>query len=124
MATAADIVDFKLPNNAGEDSYDLLPALLGRAARPSGKPSCITPISACFPFVSKTGSWNSGLGSGGFSDPAHIDPVPGGPQGQLYDLARDPAESENVYLQHPDVVARLTALLDRYRQQGYSRAMR
>jgi hypothetical protein len=29
-----------------------------------------------------------------------------------------------VYLQHPDVVARLTALLDRYRQQGYSRAMR
>jgi hypothetical protein len=42
----------------------------------------------------------------------------------LYDLAKDPAESDNVYLQHPDVVARLTALLDRYRRQGYSRAMR
>jgi len=39
------------------------------------------------------------------------------------DLAKDPAESNNVYLQHPDVVARLTALLDRYQQQGYSRAM-
>ena len=65
-----------------------------------------------------------GLGSGGFSTPVSLDPVPGGPQGQLYDLAKDPAESDNVYLQHPDVVARLTALLDRYRRQGYSRAMR
>jgi hypothetical protein len=65
-----------------------------------------------------------GLGSGGFSNPNHIDPIPGGPQGQLYDIAKDLTESENVYLQHPDVVARLTALLDRYTRQGYSRAMR
>ena len=47
----------------------------------------------------------------------------GGPHGQLYDIAKDPTESVNVYLQHPDVVARLTALLDRYQQEVYSRAM-
>jgi hypothetical protein len=64
-----------------------------------------------------------GLGSGGFSQPVRADPRSGGPAGQLYDLAKDPSESENVYLKHPDVVARLTALLDTYRRQGYSRPM-
>jgi arylsulfatase A len=65
-----------------------------------------------------------GLGSGGFTAPARLDPEPGGPLGQLYDLAKDPAEADNVYLKHPDVVARLTALLASYQQQGHSRPMR
>lgn len=124
MATAADIVDFKLPNNAAEDSYDLLPALLGRARSPIRQAVVHHSNQGMFSIREQNWKLEFGLGSGGFSAPVTLDPVPGGPQGQLYDLAKDPAESDNVYLQHPDVVARLTALLDRYRQQGYSRAMR
>ncbi len=124
MATAADMVDFKLPNDAGEDSYDLLPALLARARSPIRKAIVHHSNLGMFSIRERDWKLELGLGSGGFSSPAHLDPAPGGPQGQLYDLAKDPAESENVYLQHPDVVARLTALLDRYRRQGYSRGMR
>jgi hypothetical protein len=34
MATVAEMTGFKLPNDAGEDSYNLMPALLGRARVP------------------------------------------------------------------------------------------
>jgi arylsulfatase A len=124
MATAADIVDFKLPDNAGEDSYDLVPALLGRESSPARQAVVHHSNLGMFSIREKNWKLELGLGSGGFSNPAHVDPIPGGPQGQLYDLAKDPIESENVYQQHPDVVARLTALLDLYRQQGHSRVMR
>lgn len=124
MATAANISGFKLPNNAGEDSYDLLPALLGSARSPIRE--AIVHHSNLGMFSIRQHNWKLelGLGSGGFSDPSRLDPAPGDPPGQLYDLATDPAESRNLYQQHPDVVARLTALLDRYRRQGYSRPMR
>ena len=75
-------------------------------------------------FAIRTQNWKLevGLGSGGFSSPAQIDPAPGGPLGQLYDLSKDPAELDNVYLKYPEVVVKLMALLDRYREQGYSRS--
>lgn len=121
MATAADIVKFKLPAGAGEDSFDLLPALLGTARTPIRE--AVVHHSNQGMFSIRDGNWKLelGLGSGGFSAPAHLDPVPGGPQGQLYDIARDPAESENVYQKYPEVVARLTSLLTKYQEQGYSR---
>ncbi|HEY2016806.1 MAG TPA: sulfatase-like hydrolase/transferase [Bryobacteraceae bacterium] len=123
MGTLAGVVNFKLPDNAGEDSYNLLPALQGKSAKPIRE--AVVHHSNLGMFSIRAANWKLelGLGSGGFSTPAHTDPVPGGPPGQLYDLSKDPAEADNVYLQHPDVVARLSALLDRYRQQGHSRAM-
>lgn len=121
MGTAADIVNFKLPDQAGEDSYDLLPALLGRARAPIREAVVHHSNQGMFSIRAQNWKLELGLGSGGFSIPAHLDPIPGGPQGQLYDLSKDPAESDNVYLKYPDVVARLTALLDRYREQGHSR---
>jgi arylsulfatase A-like enzyme len=123
MATAADIAGFKLPNNAAEDSYDLLPALLGRARAPIRNAIVHHSNRGMFSIREKNWKLELGLGSGGFSAPVTMEPTPGGPEGQLYDLASDPAETNDVYLKHPDVVARLTALLDRYRNQGYSRAM-
>ena len=44
--------------------------------------------------------------------------------GQLYDIARDPEEQDNVWAERPDLVARLTALLDGYRESGRSAATR
>jgi hypothetical protein len=40
---------------------------------------------------------------------------------QLYNLDDDPAEQRNRWLEQPDVVARLTALLERYQAAGRSR---
>jgi hypothetical protein len=76
-------------------------------------------------FAIRQGDWKLelGLGSGGFSDPKREEPLPGGPQGQLYNLRRDPAETDNVWLKEPQVVSRLTALLERYQKQGYSRPL-
>ena len=118
MATVASIVDFKLPRDAGEDSYNLLPAYLGQKSKPIRE--AIVHHSNQGMFSIRQGPWKLefGLGSGGFSDPQHIDPVPGGPQGQLYNLESDPAEAENLWLKRPEVVKRLTALLTKYQKPG------
>ena len=57
----------------------------------------------------RSGEWKliDQLGSGGFSKPNHIEPGPGDPPGQLYNLAEDPGETNNVYLEHPEIVERL-----------------
>jgi arylsulfatase A-like enzyme len=121
MATAAGVTRFKLPRAAGEDSYDLYPALIGQARPPIREAVVHHSNQGMFSIRVRNWKLELGLGSGGFSSPAHLDPASGGPEGQLYDLSQDPTESDNVYLQHPDVVRRLTALLERYQQQGYSR---
>lgn len=121
VATAADIVGVELPPNAGEDSYSLLPALLGR--RNGGRRRAVVLHSNEGIFAIREGPWKLvlGLGSGGFSEPKRLEPAPGQPRGQLYHLARDPGETENLYAKHPEVVARLEALLETYRRQGFSR---
>lgn len=40
---------------------------------------------------------------------------------QRYNLKDDPAKTLDLSAQHPDVVAHLRALLDKYRGQGHSR---
>ena len=71
-------------------------------------------------FAIRSGRWKyiEGRGSGGFTPPRRIEPVDGEPAGQLYDLVADPSESTNVYLDHPDVVARLQSQLDLSRTMG------
>jgi arylsulfatase A-like enzyme len=121
MATAADIAGFKLPRDAGEDSFDLLPAITGAARKPIRE--AVVHHSNQGMFSIRQGNWKLelGLGSGGFSAPARVEPTPGGPQGQLYDLVTDPEETTNVYGQHPEVVSRLSALLERYQNERRSR---
>ena len=58
--------------------------------------------------------------SGGWVPPAGKGPEPDAP-GQLYDLDADPGETNDLYAEHPEVVARLAALLERYRREGRSR---
>ncbi len=120
MATVAEIVGAKLPRNAGEDSYSLLAAFVGHGG---ARREAVVLHSGEGMFAVRQGPWKLvlGLGSGGFSEPKRLDPVPGGPRGQLYHLGRDPGEAENLYAKHPDVVAHLQALLDTYRRQGFSR---
>jgi len=62
-------------------------------------------------MVIRSGEWKliDRLGSGGFSRPSTVKPASGDPQGQLYHMAEDPGETNNLYLERPEVVARLQA---------------
>jgi arylsulfatase A-like enzyme len=122
LATCAEIVGEKLPKGAGEDSYSLVPLFTGTH---KGGPLREATVhhSGQGMFAIRQGDWVfiDGLGSGGFTKPATEKPVPGGPTGQLYNLARDPRQENNVFLREPEVVNRLRALLQRYQKQGHSR---
>ncbi len=124
LATFAAILGERLPVEAGQDSYNILPAMLN--------PGLEKPIRAATVhhsgngmFAIRQGPWKliQGLGSGGFTAPRRIEPKPGGPLGQLYNLEQDPGEQNNLWTERPEMVERLSALLERYKQQGYSRPM-
>jgi len=121
FATCAAAAGAELPDNAAEDSFNLLPALLGES------PSLIRPAlvhhSVDGMFSIRRGPWKLclGLGSGGFSEPRRVQPPPGGPQGQLYNLDEDLAETNNLWIHKPGVVKELTQLLETWQRDGRSR---
>ncbi len=123
LATAAAIVGKPLPPDAGEDSYNILPALLEHQdAKPIRE--AIVHHSTKGMFAIRQGRWKliEGLGSGGYlTKPIFVTTQPGEPPGQLYDLQADPGETTNLYAQHPDIVRRLSELLKRYQESGRSR---
>ena len=124
-ATAAEIVGEKLPDNAGQDSVSILPALLGKKLdKPLREATVHHSINGSFSI--RQGKWKLEMcpGSGGWSEPRPAEAKKMGlPPIQLYDLSKDISEQKNVYKEHPDVVEKLTALLEKYKQQGYSRPM-
>lgn len=118
LATFAALTSAKVPAGEAPDSVSFLPVLLGD--QPEDKPvrEAWAMQAGSGAMLYRAGHWKliDALGSGGFSQPRREDPVPGGPTGQLYNLATDPAETTNLYLDHPDIVARLTAELARVRE--------
>ncbi|MCH5373830.1 MAG: sulfatase-like hydrolase/transferase, partial [Planctomycetes bacterium] len=124
MATCAAIVGHELPEDAGEDSFDLSPVLLGEADETQPVRETLIVNSTGNFMTVRRGQWKliPFRGSGGFSKPKVIrDVPPGEPQGQLYNLADDPAETNNLYDAHPEIVAELNELLQRTRDEGRSR---
>jgi arylsulfatase A-like enzyme len=121
MGTLAAILHRTLPPNAGEDSFNLLPVLLGEPHKPIRKD--IVELSNDGMFSIREGDWKLelGLGSGGFSLPVRVDPAPGGVQGQLYNLADDPHELYNLWAARPEIVERLAKRLEQEQQSGHSR---
>ena len=122
MATCAAVLGVALPDNAAEDSVSLLPALLGEAGKP--RREAIVHHSINGSFAIRQGSWKLELcpDSGGWSPPRPDTPAAaaGLPEVQLYDLAADIGEQHNVQATHPEVVARLTQLLEEYVANGRS----
>ncbi|MEO6924741.1 MAG: sulfatase-like hydrolase/transferase, partial [Bryocella sp.] len=121
MGTLAAVLHKRLPPDAGEDSFNLLPALLQIKHAPIRR--TIVDVSSHGMLTIREGDWKLelGIGSGGFSAPNNVTPVPGGPAGQLYNLADDPHELFNLYQARPEIVAHLSKLLDTYKKQGYTR---
>lgn len=62
--------------------------------------------------VIRSGQWKliTNLGSSGFTKPSKVAPVSGGPKGQLYDLGYDKGEQDNLWLEHPEIVEKLSAM--------------
>ena len=123
LATFAAVVGADLPAGGGPDSFNILPVLLGE--HPEDKPirGPVVIASGNGTMTIRSGPWKliTALGSGGFSKPSKIKPVPGGPVGQLYHLADDPGETINLYQEKPGVVQRLQKELTRIRTSGQSR---
>ncbi len=121
MATCADLLNLKLPDHAAEDSVSILPALLGTDKPPLR--DAVVHHSINGSFAIRQGPWKLELcaGSGGWSVPGpgcreakQLPPV------QLYDLTQDVGERTNEYRDHPEIVAQLTTLLEKYIADGRS----
>ncbi len=116
FATAADLVGAKLPDNAAEDSFSLLPLLTGRG---DFQRAPVIHHSAAGMFSIRDGRWKliAGNGSGGREQPAG---KPFERPYQLYDLSEDIAESKNRIEQSPAEAQRLERELERLRTAGRS----
>ncbi len=121
MATCAEVVGAKLPDTAGEDSASILPALAGQANKPLREAVVHHSINGSFAI--RQGNWKLLLcsGSGGWSAPRPNTPEAKAlPPVQLFDLAKDIGETNNVQAEHPETVERLTRLLEKYVAEGRS----
>jgi arylsulfatase A-like enzyme len=127
MATCAGVIGLGLPPGAGEDSYNMLPALLNQNTE--------TPVRGYTlhqtirnDLAIRQGPWKllDHRGSGGNDyDSEVLEPyrlpntAPEAP-GQLYNLLEDPGETRNLYLKRPEVVAELKHRLEECKRSGRS----
>jgi arylsulfatase A len=128
FATCAAIVDADLPNDVAEDSFNMLPVLLGTQGKQRVRPYLIQQTWSLKMSLRK-GDWKllNHKGSGGsnyerdgewgLKQYAIADTDPNAP-GQLYNLASNPGETINVYSKHPEVVTELKALLEEAKTSG------
>jgi arylsulfatase A len=112
LATLSEITGQPVPAGQADDSFSFLPVLKGdfeHAVR-----SSMVHHSSSRMYSIRQGEWKfiDGLGSGGFTAPSVEQPVPGGPEGQLYHISSDPLEQHNLYLSQPEKVSEMKAMLD------------
>ena len=121
LATFADILGVSLPDNAGEDSYSILPAFIGEEYPiPVRGPLVMHSFRGYFSI--REGDWKLNLfrGSGGSLKPVLIEPVEGEPVFELYNMKTDWQETTNLYDEYPEVVERLKNTMTEYVINGRS----
>ncbi len=112
LATIAGIVGAKLPDNSGEDSFDILPALR--------EPSLPTPIRPATILQGDTRDDALAMRAGRWKlieSKAIKDKL----QHQLYDLTKDPGETKDIATEHPEIVRQLSTRLAQARDDGRTR---
>lgn len=104
IATCADLLETKLPENSGEDSVSILPALLGTAGKPLREATVHQ--SAKRDLAIRQGPWKLIFLKGG--------------NRELYQLESDPGETKDVAKENPLIVDQLTTLMKQYVREGRS----
>ena len=119
-ATMQDITEQSVDDDAGEDSFSLVPVFNGGDG--TGRETLVSHSIGGF-FAIRQGDWKLCLsaGSGGWSAPRepaarkqNLPPL------QLYNLQEDRGERTNLAKQHPERVASLLRLLDQQVTEGRS----
>lgn len=120
LATAAAITNQKLPDDAAQDSFDFYAVLKDPKEQKALRESIIH-HSIEGMFAIRKGKWKfiDGKGSGGWSSKGDVTDS----MGQLYDLEADPGESKNLYDQNTAVVKELKSILEKQKNQGFSRRL-
>ncbi len=129
MATCAAIVGADLPQDVGEDSFNMLPVWLGRQGTKPVRPFLLQQTISLALSI-RQGNWkfldHPCSGGNNYERNAALHPyalpenAPDAP-GQLYDLIIDPGETRNLYDEHPEIVARLKRLLESAKSSGRNR---
>ena len=125
LASVAAITGYALPkaSEGAEDSHDVSKAWLGEKYEGPQRPDVIV-HSADGVFAIRKGShkWIEGLPADDVK-PAAKKAHAAQYQRLLFDLKNDIAEAQDIAAQRPEVVKELEALLNRYRDGGYSREL-
>ena len=128
MATLAALLNVELPSDAGVDSVNILPALLGEKSDGPLREATVH-HSGHGKFAIRKGEWvlifaPSGDDNGKRGEPAWFQRDrgyrPHREAGELYDLASDPMQQENQYAARPEKVKELADLMKRYVAEGRS----
>ncbi|MDR2705964.1 MAG: arylsulfatase, partial [Planctomycetaceae bacterium] len=121
FATFAAILNIPIPDNAGEDSFNLLPAWLGKVEKPIRNEVVHHSINGSFAI--RQGNWKLCLcaDSGGWSfprpnspDSKNLQPV------QLFDLSQEVNERNNVAEKYPEKIAEMKKTLETIISNGRS----
>lgn len=124
FATFAAVADYRLKDTEGEDSYNILPLLLNEKESNVIREATVH-HSINGEFTIRKGDWKLLLSpsSGGWSFPkpgTDDEVIKTLPLVQLYNMKEDPAETNNVYAEHPEIVKELKDLMVKYVKDGRS----
>ncbi len=128
FATVASIVDYQLDDADATDSFDMLPALLGtQADGVSIRPHMLTQSfrgefqirQGDWKYLDHKGSGGNGYNTGAMKQYALPEKAPDA-TGQLYNLADDPGETNNLFFENEEKRLELQELLKRLKESGRS----
>jgi arylsulfatase A-like enzyme len=120
FATFASLVSYRVSDYEGEDSYNVLPAFFGKQQEGSDTRVRVFHSAGGF-FAIQKGQWKlieGTKGSGSGKQPSPGDPVTR--TGQLYNIAEDPFEANDLWEQEPGIVNELEILLEMYKSGDYT----
>ncbi|MGB5555854.1 MAG: arylsulfatase [Flavobacteriaceae bacterium] len=121
MATCAALTGIDLSENEGEDSFSILPMLIGENSKDGFREATVH-HSINGSFAIRKDQWKLIFcpDSGGWSDPKPNAKNIALPKYQLFNLEDDPTEQNNLYGQHPELTDELEKLMVSYIENGRS----
>jgi arylsulfatase A len=117
LATFAALTGAPLPPDAGEDSHDVLPALLGRGIGDPGRAALVSDTgprrAGAGDFAVRMGKWKLILTAARDDDPSGWTPLR-----YLFDLDSDPGEQENLIDERPSIAREIEYVFEKIRARG------